>query len=80
VQDGGIGQQTTKSAFCGDLQVGLGLVCCSRHCTASTCSGRVHSLPWGVVTRSSQMTLGWLVIYDIEVRCFHVLYMPLLIV
>ena len=30
-----------------------GLVC-SEHCTASTYSGRVHSLPWGVLTRLFQ--------------------------
>jgi len=30
-------------------------VVCSGHCTASTCSKRVHSLLWGVATHSSQV-------------------------
>jgi len=33
-------------------------IVCSGHCTASTCSGRVHFLLWGIATHSSQMTLG----------------------
>jgi len=31
---------------------------CSEHCTASTCSKRVHSLLWGVATWLTQITLG----------------------
>jgi len=32
--------------------------CNVAHCTASTCSGRVHSLTWRVAMHFSQITLG----------------------
>jgi len=36
----------------------MGVFVCSGDYTASTCSGRVHSLPPEVATQSSQMSLG----------------------